>query len=481
MNGGWGQKITNRWAAPGGYREFLMLAVPLILSTGAWSIQHFVDRMFLTWYSSEAIAASMPAGLLNFTLLSLFLGTASYTNTFVAQYFGAGQPDRIGAAVWQGLYFSLIGAVFMVLVSFAAGPIFRLAGHAPAVQQLEREYFTILCLGAFFPIASAALASFFTGRSDVWTVMTVNFFATAVNIVLDYLLIFGNAGAPKWGIRGAAIATVLSGIVSFAVYSGLFLKKSFRQKFGTWRFRRMDAALFRRLVHFGLPNGVQFFLDMLGFALFIILVGRFGTLALAATNIAFNINTLAFMPMIGSGIAVAILVGQRLGENRPGLAERSVWSAAHLTFCYMSVVAAAYVVLPDLFLTPFGKQADPETFVQIHRYGVVLLRFVAFYSLFDAMNIVFANAIKGAGDTRFVMKVAVLLSWLVMVIPTYLVSVWLHWSLFAAWGFATAYIVLLGIIFLLRFLRGKWKEMRVIEEQAFAAPVALPDAPSAEL
>ena len=103
--------MKERWSAAGGYRELLLLALPLILSTSSWSIQHFVDRMFLTWYSPEAIAASMPAGMLNFATMSIFIGTASYTSIFVAQYFGAGTHGRISASCWQGVYIAFIGAV----------------------------------------------------------------------------------------------------------------------------------------------------------------------------------------------------------------------------------------------------------------------------------------------------------------------------------------------------------------------------------
>jgi len=92
--------FTRRWSYEGGYRQVLFIAIPLILSTGAWSVQHFVDRMFLTWYSPEAIAAAMPAGMLNFTIMSLFLGTAGYVNTFVAQYYGVGRYERIGPVLW---------------------------------------------------------------------------------------------------------------------------------------------------------------------------------------------------------------------------------------------------------------------------------------------------------------------------------------------------------------------------------------------
>ncbi|NIW98799.1 MAG: hypothetical protein GWN13_11235 [Phycisphaerae bacterium] len=97
-------KLKQRWRERSGYGEVLKIAFPLILSTGSWSVQHFIDRMFLTWYSPQAIAASMPAGLLFWTVISLFVGMAVYVNTFVAQYYGAKRKDRVGPSVWQGIY-----------------------------------------------------------------------------------------------------------------------------------------------------------------------------------------------------------------------------------------------------------------------------------------------------------------------------------------------------------------------------------------
>ncbi|MCK4297145.1 MAG: MATE family efflux transporter, partial [Candidatus Marinimicrobia bacterium] len=107
--------MSNRWYRKGGFKDLLKIAIPLILSTGAWSIQHFVDRMFLTWYSPEAIAAAMPSGMLNFTIMSLFIGTASYVNTFVAQYYGSKKYKNVGPIVWQGIYIAIIGGLTLFL------------------------------------------------------------------------------------------------------------------------------------------------------------------------------------------------------------------------------------------------------------------------------------------------------------------------------------------------------------------------------
>ena len=459
--------LAKRWSSEGGYRQVLSIAIPLILSTGAWSIQHFVDRMFLTWYSPEAIAAAMPAGMLNFTIMSLFLGTAGYVSTFVAQYHGSGRDERIGPVLWQGMYLAIIGGIVHLVLVPLAGPFFRFVGHEPLVQQYETIYFQVLCLGATPAIASSAMSGFFSGRGKTWPVMWVNTLGTAVNLIMDYGLIFGRWGLPELGIKGAAIATVMSACFSFVAYLILLSRPTHDGRYYTLRGRMFERVLFLRLMYFGFPSGVQFFLDMVGFTTFILLIGRLGTPQLAATNIAFNINTLAFMPMIGFGIAVSVLVGQYLGKNRPDLAERSVYSSFHLTFLYMASVAAAYVLFPSIFLDPFASQADPASFIAIRKTAVILLRFVAVYSLFDALNIVFASAIKGAGDTRFVMFMIAIVSSVALVIPSYIALVLLDAGIYTGWTIASAYVSILGVIFLFRFMGGKWKSMRVIEQASY--------------
>ncbi|HHO75665.1 MAG TPA: MATE family efflux transporter [Deltaproteobacteria bacterium] len=470
-----------RWRGEGGGREVLRVAIPLVLSTSAWSVQHFVDRMFLVWYAPEAIAAAMPAGILNFTIMSFFIGTASYVSTFVAQYYGARMNTRIGPVLWQGIYVSLLGGVVMFLFIPAAPIIFTLVGHEPLVRESEIVYFQYLCLGGMPVIAASALAGFFSGRGRTWPVMWVNTFATAVNLFLDYLLIFGKWGLPEMGIRGAAIATVISAFFSLIVYIALLSRSDYNRAFHTMKGWRLEKALFYRLVRFGVPSGIQFFLDMAGFTAFILILGRLGTVSLAATNIAFNINTLAFMPMIGFGIAISVLVGQYLGKQQPDLAQRSVYSGFVMTLIYMTTLAALYVIVPNLFVAPFAAKADPEEFAEIYRLTIILLRFVALYSVFDAMNIIFSSAIKGAGDTRFVMYMIVIISVCVLVVPTYVAIMVLDYGLMAGWTFASIYVIALSFAFYFRFLGGKWKTMRVIEEPVPVICAGLPECPAAKL
>ena len=459
-------RIIKRWKSEGGYRDVLVLAIPLIISTGITSVYHFVDRMFLAWYSPEAIAASMPASMMSYTVMCLFMGIAGYTNVFVAQYFGAAKYNRVGPVVWQGIYISLGGGILLLCLIPFSKTIFSFFGHEPLIQQDEVVYFKVLCLSGFPAIASSAISGYFSGRGKPWPVMWVNCLSAVINLFLDYILIFGKWGFPEMGIKGAGIATVIASI--FTLITFLFLMSSGFQNrtYHTFKGWRPDKEVLARILRFGSPAGIQYFLDMAGFTAFLLILGRLGTVSLVSTNIAFNINTLAFMPMIGCGTAVSVLVGQFLGKGRPDMAEKSSYSGFHLTFLYMLTVSIAYVIVPNIFIAPFAAKADPVKFAEISGLSVVLLRFVAVYSLFDTMSIIFSSAIKGAGDTKFVMYMSVIMSWVIMVVPTYISIALFDYGVMVCWFFATFYISVLGIGFYLRFLNGKWKKMLVIEEPA---------------
>jgi MATE family multidrug resistance protein len=473
--------LKKRWSEQGGFRDVLRLALPLILSTGSWSIQQFMDRMFLTWYSADAIAAASPAGIFNFTVMSLFIGTASYVGTFVAQYYGANMPHRIGPAIWQGIYVAIIGGLFVMGLIPLAWPIFNAIGHDMAVREQEVIYFQYLCIGSMPLIAAAAMSSFFSGIGKTVIIMWVNLAMTAINIILDYGMIFGRLGMPQMGIKGAAIATSIAAFFNFFAYLVIIVRPWYNHTFHTIRGWRFEKELFWRLVRFGVPSGVQFFLDMSGFTAFLMIMGRLGTVNLAATNIAFNINTIAFMPMLGFGIAISVLVGQYLGKNRPDLAQKSTYSGFIMTFVYMATISFLYVAVPGLFIEPFAARSDPWVFSGIWNLTVVLLRFVAVYSLFDTLSIVFSSALKGAGDTRFIMYMIVGVSVFVLVIPSYIGIIVLGGGLYMGWTFASLYVIFLGLGFLLRFLKGKWKSMRVIEVHPPAICAERRECPAVEL
>jgi MATE family multidrug resistance protein len=446
----------------GGSRELLRLAWPLILSNSFWTLQIILDRVLLSRDSSDAVAAAIAAAVLFWTPLVLFQYTANYASTFVAQYTGAGQHDKVGPIVWQAFYFSVIAGVAVLAAVPLAGPLMALTGHNPALQELETVYFRCLCFSALPLLLTASASSFFAGRGDSRTVLVINAVGLVVNGVCAYAWIYGRWGFSAWGIAGAGWATVAGTSISAAVAIALMLRPRHRTLYHTWSGRRLDRALFARLMRFGIPNGAFAALDILGFSMFLLLIGRLGEVELAATGIALTLNMVAFLPTLGLGQAVEVLVGQRLGEDRPDVAARSTWAGCGWACLFAGAMALAYLLIPGPLAELFRSEKDVPRWEQVGSLVPVLLRFVAVYCVFDAMNLTFSSALRGAGDTHFVTWVAATLSWPVMVLPTW--AAWHYgWGLYWAWAFASTYIMALALTFLLRFRQGKWRAMRVIK------------------
>jgi MATE family multidrug resistance protein len=465
------RELLRYWDGAGGGSEILKLALPLILSTSVATVQMFTDRMFLMWYDVNAMSAAMQGGITSFTAMALFLGITGYVNTFVAQYTGAGRPKRVGPSVWQGIYLATASGVVMVLLVWVADWLFGIVGHTERLRAYEVTYFQIMCIGAWPGLLGSALSCFFMGRGRMWPVMWIDLGSCLMNVVLDYGMIFGHWGFPAWGLAGAAWATVISQVARAAVYFVMFLSRDNDELYASRHGWRLEWVLIKRMVRYGLPNGVQFSLDVMAFSFFLAIVGRMGEAEFAATSLVFQLNHLAFMPMVGMGTAVTVLVGQRLGENKPEVCVRTTWIAGAMCFVYMAIISVGYVTIPDVFLYPFSLNLDATVLGPLHDIAVKLLWFVAFYSLFDTGNIIFASTLKGAGDTRFVMIMSVGLGWVLLVIPAWLVMKF-GWGLYTAWGFATAYVSVLAVAFMARVINGKWKEMRVIEKVVPIVPPA---------
>ena len=462
--------MIERWSSPNGYRDVLAISLPLVASMGSITLMQFTDRMFLANYSVETIAAALPAGIVSFTSLSFFMGVANYTNAFVAQYTGARAFHRVGASMWQGIYFSLLAAVLLACLFFVSGNIFDFIGHSPEIRSLEVTYFNILILGAGLVVLGSALACFYTGRGLTRTVMLVYMAGATVNIPLDYCLINGIGPFPELGIVGAGIATVAASATIVLAFALLIFSPANRARFRTWDKRAFDRELFGRLLRFGMPSGIQFFLEIFGFTFFIQMVGRLGDLELATSNIVLSIETLAFLPMVGFHIGTATLVGQAIGRGHPEHGVYSTTSALHITLAYMMLIAALFVLVPEPLLSLFkADDYTPEQYAGIMELGVILLRFVAVFCFFDGLNLIFSGAIKGAGDTRFIMWTIAALSLGVMIVPIYLAVEFLKAGIYTAWTLVTFYVCALGLAFMLRYRQGKWKSMRVIESRPYVA------------
>ncbi|TWT88994.1 Multidrug resistance protein MdtK [Pseudobythopirellula maris] len=460
-----------RWlAGPGGGGEVLRVAAPLVVSSLSWTVMTFVDRLMLRNASGDTMFAAFEASTAWFTTLCLPLGLCMYASTFVSQYHGAGQPRRIGPSVWQGVWLALAWTPLLLALVPLAPRMFSLAGHGAEVVPLEIDYFRVLSWGGPALLAGAAMQSFYSGRGKTVVLMVVDTLAALLNVLLDYLWIFGHWGFEAGGIEGAGWATVVSLWIKALVYAALMLQRKHRADFetGNWL---PDRELIGRLLKYGGPSGLQLLLEVGGFTTFIIMVGRLGVVEGEATGMAFSVSTLAFMPVWGLSMAGSILVGQHLGENRDRTAARAVWTTLHVAFIYMAFVSTLYVATPGLFLAGFfglsPLSVDPATLdghdAAVWAASVVLLRFVAAYNLLDAFLMVFVNALKGAGDTRYILLVSLVMASLLSVMSYLAVAIW-EFSLMGCWAIITAWVFITGVVYLLRFLQGNWRTMRVIEQ-----------------
>jgi MATE family multidrug resistance protein len=449
-------------ARAGGSWELLALAAPLIVSQSFMTVQVFVDTLLLSQHDPLEMAASFPAVMWFWLLFALPQVTAGYTSTFVAQYTGAGRPHRVGPAVWQGIHFSVvIGLLFLLFVP-AAPALIALGGHTPALQELEVKYLRCLAFSGLPMLVMTAINGFFSGRGQTWIVLGIEAFGTGVNVALALVLIFGRLGLPEMGIEGAGWATAAGSLASAVLALALLLRPTYQRHFGTLAGFWPERDLLLRLLRYGGPAGLQVFLDVLVFHLFTQMVGRLGEAAMGATTLTVRLNMVAFLPMMGLGQAVGILVGQRLGGDRPDLAEKSTYTGLCWAFGYMCVIALIYLTMPRLLVSLFEGHRSAAEFAEVAAIVPTLLVCVAVYSLADALNLTFAFALRGAGDTWFVSILTFSLAWPIMVLPTALV-VWLDASVYWAWVFATVHIMAMAICFFFRFRTGRWKSMRVIE------------------
>jgi MATE family multidrug resistance protein len=235
------------------------------------------------------------------------------------------------------------------------------------------------------------------------------------------------------------------------------------RRYGLWSGCQFDLELMLRLLRFGGPSGIPMLVESSGFTALTMFIAADDPIYSAATNLAFNVNAVAFVPMIGLGIAVSTLVGQNLTAGKTDLAERAVWTSLVIGLGYQILAATLYLSVPDWFLSAHESVAASD-FVEVRNVTVFLLRFVAAYCLFDAMQIIFVGALKGAGDTLFVMLVAAIVSSSMLLIGKLTEGQWdiraIGW-----WWILSVWIFILGAVYLVRFLGGRWKSLRVIEPE----------------
>lgn len=446
----------------GSFAECISVAWPLVLAMAGNALMMFADRLFLARYSAVSIQAALPAGLMAFMAIAFLQNVVAYSGTFVAQYAGAGSRAACARAMGQGVWLSVL-CVPVLLATIPLGNwFFAWAGHAPEVVAEERAYYLTLVMGNLALPFASALAGFFTGQGFTRLVMTANLIGNGVNVALDPVFIWGWGPIPEMGIAGAGIATALSqylllGILAVAIFRERHLSTPRRRRVAfAWK---QEAVL--RIARFGLPSGGHVLLDVSTFTVFVFVTGRMDALSFSASNIAFSINHLIFAPLMGVGMAGTILTGQRMGNEDPDGAARAGRNCLLLGWGYILLCAGVLACFHEPVLRLFFPNEAPFSYAAYLALGRKLMTIFLAWAFFDTMNIVLGGALKGAGDTRFVMcwvAGSALFLWMPALFGFYAAG----FSIVTLWLTMLGYVILAGCGLSFRFLRGKWKAIRLI-------------------
>ncbi len=319
---------------------------------------------------------------------------------------------------------------------------------------------------------AAPFFAFFSGQGRTLPVAIINIAGCLLNILFDYMLIFGKFGAPEMGIYGAGLATSIScgcGMVAVMVY--FFCQN--QRKIPTRRFWRFCPDLIIRLFRYGAPAGFQTFCDVGAFTMLTFLIGNMGEAALAASVIALSINNIFFVPLMGLSDSTAIVVGQYIGRKRHGIAEKAAYRAWRLAAIYGLLGVIVYLGFPDALADIFyPKNNSGIDFDEVKSICVGVLMAAALFNACDTIKFVFMGAMRGAGDTLAIFLLNSMTAWGVLV-PGTLILTSDRWgvSIYGVWGFVACCGLLDAMLFLWRFRSGHWRKIKLIEPMKTEVPL----------
>ncbi|MDC0673944.1 MATE family efflux transporter [Nannocystis radixulma] len=457
-----------------GLRALITLAWPIVLARSAQSVISFSDAAMVAPLGDDALAAATTGALNSFALLVLPMGITFIVQSYAAQLAGQGDLASARRYAWYGLWLAVLAMIAGVAAIPAIDPLLSLTGHAPAVREVMADYMSIRMVSAGVVVGTEALGNWFAGLGNTQVAMRASVTAMVVNIVINWILIYGNLGAPALGVQGAAWASVLASVAGFAVACHAF-----------WRARkqtavdpatigpvehavpvlaassdgRLNAREFSRMMRFGLPNGLNWFLEFAAFLIFInVVLAELGTVAVAALMAVSAVNSVSFMPAFGLASAGAVLVGQAIGGGRHDQVPRLVRQTFSVAACWQGLVGLLYFAIPVPLMMIFARDEIAGS-SQVVVLGAQLLAISAVWQLLDAAVMTVNEALRAAGDTAWPLAARITVAWVIWLPLAWLsVFVWNGGAVAATWSMVV-YMVFLALVLVLRFRNGAWRRI----------------------
>jgi len=455
------KKLLLNYRGKGGVAEMLAIALPMILSAACDGVMTFTDRLFLAKIGPEQMNAAMGGGVMMQTLMFFFMGLVGYLTALAAQYYGSGRKDFAPVAAFQALLVVAVSyPVILGLVPFAKY-LFTVM-DVPATQiSYQNIYIEILAIGALPGMLRYAMGCYFSGIGRTRVVMLATVAAMVVNVVLDYILIFGKFGAPAMGIKGAAIATVTGSISAVLILAAVYFSREHRSTFGVMKSFRFNKDVMKQLLYYGYPAGVEMFLNFLAFSMMILMFHSQGAHVATASTIMFNWDLVSFIPLLGIEIAVTSLVGRYMGAGDPDTAHNSAMSGIRIGIWFSLMVLIAFVFFPEFLVQVFRPDVENVVFEQAAPLAVSMIRIASVYVLAEAMMVALVGALRGAGDTHWTMVASVTFHWSFIPVLYVMFNI-LQSSPVAAWSVLVAFFMLFCLVLFFRFRGGKWRDIRIV-------------------
>jgi MATE family multidrug resistance protein len=428
----------------GAYRHILHLAVPVVLANLSNNILSLADTVMVGTLGTTELAAIGYSILWIFFLYAFFFGFLGTFTTFAAQYHGAGDTEGCRRLLPAALGFGLAGGLVVLALSFGTRPALTLLGIQPRLVDLAGLYVTRRGLGAPFLLASVALNSYFHGLGRMRLPMAVTVVTNALNIVLNWLLIFGHAGLPALGMEGAAIATAVANLFGFLVYLAA-LPRALPEPLRRWRLARWPgSAFYRDFQRVGLPAGVYVLLDLGSLMVFSTIVERISVAALAVNQVAIRILALSFTVNLGLSIAANSLVGQAAGAGDPAAVRRWARRTTEIGLLALLGLSATYLLLRYPIVHAFSLEAS------LVPAGVSMIWLMTVFHFFDGLAIIVYGVLKGLGDTRWPLLLTVGLQWLLGLPLAWVLGLHSGLGLVGAWLGLILEMAFLALVFSLR-------------------------------
>jgi MATE family multidrug resistance protein len=440
-------------------RQLLLLAWPVIVARSAQAVIGFADTLMTSPLGEEAIAATTSGAMNVFAVAILPMGCVFIVQSFASQL----HAKRDHAAMWRYAHYALLRALLAgglgVLAMPFVGSLLALLPHEEAVRLPMSDYISLRLWALGGMIGVEAIGNWYGGRENTSLHMRASLIAMVLNVGLNYLLIQGHWGAPALGVRGAAIASVIATYAGFAYLLLVFLSE--RRKAPAMGQLRLSE--FWRMLRFGLPNGMNWFLEFAAFLFFLdVVVADLGTVPLAAMMIVFHVNSISFMPAFGLASAGAILSGQAIGSDRHDEVPAIAKLTTQVACVWMGAVGLLYFSMPDLVLRNFAPPtANADALVEL---GGAMLRVSVAWQLFDAVAMVTGETLRSAGDTKWCMWARLGIAWLLFAPLSYSSVSWSGGDPLVAIWCVVIYLGTLAAALHWRFRGGKWREIGLTED-----------------